>query len=112
METKRLFEPDTDRYAFDFGPCSYENGFAQVDTAQDASYFGTWCSPQARTVVSYAEGDITIKVAETDEEFVTEIRELVAWNEGHGHGPARIDPGFSPDMKAQFERIGIADLLH
>ena len=30
-----------DRYRFDFDLCSCARGWAQVDTAQDASWFGT-----------------------------------------------------------------------
>ncbi len=50
-----------DRYVYDFGSCSYANGFAQIDTRQDASYFGTWCSPERRMIVNYCEGDVTIQ---------------------------------------------------
>ena len=32
MKITREFCPD-DRYVYDFGLCSYENGWAQVDTA-------------------------------------------------------------------------------
>ena len=39
MKITREFAP-ADRYVYDFGLCSYKNGCAQVDTAQDASYFG------------------------------------------------------------------------
>lgn len=28
------------------------------------------------------------------------------------YGPARIDPGFDPAMKAAFEGLGLADMLH
>ena len=42
-----------DRYTYDFGLCSYENGWAQVDTAQDASYFGTWANPTRLMIFSY-----------------------------------------------------------
>ena len=38
MKITREFAP-ADRYVYDFGLCSYEKGWAQVDTAQDASYF-------------------------------------------------------------------------
>ena len=55
MKITRDFRPLTDRYAFDTGPCSYANGFAQIDTRQDASYYGTWCSPVARTIVSFCD---------------------------------------------------------
>ena len=44
MKITREFCPG-DRYVYDFGLCTYEKGWAQVDTAQDASYFGTWANP-------------------------------------------------------------------
>ena len=37
MRITRDFKPMSDRYGFDFGPCSTANGFAQIDTRQDAS---------------------------------------------------------------------------
>ena len=41
MKITREFCPG-DRYVYDFGLCNHEKGWAQVDTAQDASYFGKW----------------------------------------------------------------------
>ena len=64
MRITRDFKPMSDRYGFDFGPCSNANGFAQIDTRQDASYYGTWCSPAARTIVNYCEGDVTTTVCD------------------------------------------------
>jgi hypothetical protein len=101
-----------DRYTYDFGFCSYEKGWAQVDTAQDASYFGTWANPTRLMIFSYCEGDTTLKEAASREEFAAELREIDAWNRAHGYGPARIDPGFDPAMKAAFEGLGLADILH
>ena len=98
MKITREFCPG-DRYVFDFGLCSYENGWAQVDTAQNASYFGTWADP-------------TLKEAASPEEFAAELREIDVWNRAHGYGPARIDPGFDPAIKAAFEGLGLVDLLH
>lgn len=112
MKIHRGFDGDTDRYAFDFVLCSYAQGFAQFDTRQDASYFGTWISPAKRQLVNYAEGDITVTTCETDEEFVREAREFVRWNDEHGWGPARIDPGFGEEMKTAFARLGLTDILH
>ena len=40
MKITRDFRPLSDRYSFDCGPCSYANGFAQIDTKQDAPCFG------------------------------------------------------------------------
>jgi len=100
------------RYAYDFGLCSYADGWAQVDTAQDASYFGTWANPTRLMIFSYCEGDTTLKEAVSSEEFSAGLREFDAWNRANGYGPARIDPGFDPVMRAAFEGLGLADLLH
>ena len=96
-----------DRYTYDFGFCSYENGWAQFDTAQDASYFGTWANPTRLMILSYCKGDTTLKEAASPEEFAAELREVDAWNRAHGYGPARIDPGFDPAMKAAFEKCRV-----
>lgn len=101
-----------DRYIYDFGLCSYENGWAQVDTAQDASYFGTWANPARLMIFSYCEGDTTLKEAASSDEFATELCAIDTWNRANGYGPAWIDPGFDPAMKAAFVVIGLADLLH
>lgn len=111
MEYIREFEP-ADRYVYDFGACSAENGFAQVDTAQDASYFGTWCSPSRLAIVTYCEGDVTLAIAKDAEEFAAEIRRIKSWNVEHGLGPIHIDPGFNEELKQQIEAMGLADLLH
>lgn len=111
MIVTREFAP-ANRYFYDFGPCSCGNGFAQVDTSQDASYYGTWANPTTLIVFSYCEGDTTHIQCESDAEFAEELRRIDKWNVENGHGPARIDPGFSPEMKAAFERIGLADMLH
>lgn len=112
MKTKRGFAPGAERYAFDFGHLTYAKGWCQIDTKQDAPWFGTWTSPGRLAIFSYCEGDTTLQEAETPEEYVAALRDLVRWNDDHGHGPARIDPGFDPEMRAVFERLGIADLLH
>ena len=112
MRITRDFKPMSDRYGFDFGPCSTANGFAQIDTRQDASYYGTWCSPAARTIVNYCEGDVTTTVCETDAEFADQLRELSRWHAEHGYGPMNIDPGFSDTLRKAFEKLGVADLLH
>ena len=53
-----------------------------------------------------------MKEAASPEEFAAELWEIDAWNRAHGDGPVRIDPGFDPAMKAAFDRLGLADLLH
>ena len=63
-------------------------------------------------IFSYCEGETTLKEAASPEEFAAELREIDASNRAHGYGPAKIDPGFDPIMKAAFQALGLADLLH
>jgi len=65
MKTTRDFRPLSDRYAFDCGPCSYANGFARIDTKQDAPWFSHWRSPAERTIVGGTAGHISSKAALT-----------------------------------------------
>ncbi|WP_043738363.1 hypothetical protein [Nocardia asiatica] len=103
---------DVDRYAFDFGVCSPANGFAQIDTSQDASYFGTWANPTSRVIVSFAEGDLYITRCDTDAEFVDEMRALQQSNDKHGWGPARIDTMLNTAIAQKFADLGLGDMLH
>lgn len=111
MKITRQFAP-ADRYLYDFGACSYANGFAQIDTAQDAAYFGTWANPTTLVIFTYCEGDTTHQQCDSIEEFVAELRRIDSWNIENGLGPARVDPGLDPAMKDAFQQIGLADLLH
>ena len=69
METIKKFMP-ADRYVFDFKLCAPRDGWAQVDTSQDASYYGTWANPFKLEVITYLEGDIVIKKADNTDEFI------------------------------------------
>jgi hypothetical protein len=114
MNIERKFLP-LGRYHFDMGACSIGAGFAQVDTRQDAPYFGQWINPFTREIVSYCEGDVTRQICETDAEFVQAVRELEAWTNEHGYGPLGIDPGVSGRSQGlinQFQALGLGELLH
>ncbi|TGD60283.1 hypothetical protein EYC08_21120 [Tabrizicola sp. WMC-M-20] len=63
-------------------------------------------------IFTYCEGDTTLKEAASPEEFAVELRGIDVCNRAHGYGPARIDPGFDPVMKAAFEALGLVDMLH
>ena len=80
MKTFREFNP-TDRYVYDFKLCTTGKGFAQVDTSQDAHYFGTWASPKQLMIVCYLEGDVIIKTADNQQEFADELNNIKQWNE-------------------------------
>jgi hypothetical protein len=63
-------------------------------------------------ILNYCEGDTTLKEAAAPEEFAAGLREIDAWNRAHGYGTAQIDPGFDSAMRAAFEGLGLADMLH
>ena len=112
MAIKRFDEfCPADRYLYDFRVCTYEKGWAQVDTRQDASYYGAWTNPERREVFTYCEGNTTLVQCDTDDEYRQAIRELADWNKKAGYWLG-IDPGFQPEMKQHFERLGLADLFH
>jgi hypothetical protein len=111
MKTETLFE-STDRYAFDFKLCTIGKGWAQVDTSQDASYFGTWANPFELKIVNYCEGDIFIQTADNIAEFKEEIHKIKDWNEENGHKFHGIDPGFNERLQKRFEQIGLSEYLH
>lgn len=111
METIREFAP-ADRYLYDFGACSVANGWAQFDTRQDASYFGNWVNPVKREWFTYAEGDTTLIRCADDAEFTTYCRETFAWYADRDGQRPGIDPGFGKTLRTEFERLGLADLLH
>lgn len=102
----------SDRYDFDFKHCATDKGFAQINTGQDASYFGTWANPFKLQIVNYCEGDITIQTAINDQEFCEEIRRIKTWNEEMGFAFLGIDPGFNKELKRRFEIIGLGGFLH
>jgi len=112
MEISRSFDMYADRYTFDFHFCTPAKGFAQVDTGQDASYFGTWANPTSLQIVSYCEGDVTRQKAETPEEFAAALRQLKEWNDEHGHGFLGIDPLCHPEIEEAFRSLGLDSLLH
>ena len=109
MKIDRCFHPLTDRYAFD--RCfSVGRGYAQIDTSQDASYFGTWANPAERKIIGYAEGDVTYQTAESDEEFAEAIRSISDWNREKGY-TFGIDAGGSEELADRFEALGLGGFL-
>jgi len=111
MKTEREFISNGERYAFDFNLCSASKGWAQVDTKQDAWYYGTWANPFQLKTVNYCEGDLTVKTAETEAEFIEEIREMKRWNEESGYWLG-IDPGLKGDIENRFKELGLGEFLH
>ena len=106
MNTKTYFEP-TDRYIYDWEYCTTTKGYAQFDTTQDAHYFSIWVNPFELRTITYAEGDVTTKQAETVEEFKQELKEMKDFYNFRG-----IDPGFNEELKQEFTAIGCHGYLH
>lgn len=111
MKVTRGFE-SSDRYRYDFGPCSAKKGWAQIDTEQDASYYGMWANPTDLKVFTYCEGDTTLQECNDAEEFAQLIREIEKFEVDSGRKPARIDPMLSDEIKQAFCSIGLEDMLH
>ena len=112
MKRIEEFLMDGDRYHFDFGECSHHLGFAQVDTSQDAPYFGIWTNPTTLTTVSYIEGDVRREIAESVEEYVDYIRKLKSDYEAMGRPVYGIDPMLNTEISNRLIEIGLGDLIH
>lgn len=110
IELIREFAPG-DRYLYDFKVLTYEKGWAQIDTRQDASYYGTWTNPAKRQIFNYCEGDVCLTKCDTDDDYRQAMTETVEWNKSAGYWLG-IDPGFCEEMKAQFVNLGMAEFLH
>lgn len=111
MRKLRAHESDGDRYRFDFHTCRSCNGWAQFDTSQDAWYYGNWVNPIKREIISYAEGDITHTLCDSEAEFKAELQQMIQWHVDNGYNP-KIDGMCSPPIIAELERLGFKDWMH
>jgi hypothetical protein len=106
----REFAP-ADRYIYDFKFCNFKNGWAQLDTRQDASYYGNWINPITLKLFSYCEGDTTLTECTDAADFVREVRECVEWHRNSGYYIG-IDGMCSEPIIEAFTRMGLAEFLH
>lgn len=111
IEIKRDFSP-ADRYLYDFSVCSIDKGWAQIDTSQDASYFGQWINPTKRLIFCYCEGDCILTKCDTDAELEAEMSKMRSWNKQQGHRFLGIDPGFNESLKASLVLAGLGGYFH
>ena len=109
--TKNRYFLQADRYRWDFKICNTSMGWAQLDTHQDASYFGTWAHPRSYKIVSYTEGDVVETKCDTVEEFCQEIQDIYDFNKEMG-GFMKIDPGLNPHMINRWIGIGLDKFFH
>ncbi len=94
---------DGDRYAYDFGLC---RDFAQVNTSEDASWYGIWACPTRLVVFTFCEGDCTTVQCDTADEFRSEMLSVRAFAERMGKFLG-IDPGSDPVKAAAWEALGL-----
>ena len=97
------------RYIFDN---RLPSDYAQLDTSEDASWYGNWASAQRLAFISYAEGDCCITTCDSEEEFVSEFTRFKEFCDRVGYDFKGIDPGLDPDHKAEWERVGLGSFLY
>ena len=100
-----------DRYLYD---CNLPGDFAQLDTSEDASYYGNWASAKRLTLFSYCEGDCTTTTCETPEEFQAEMAKFQSFCDRVGYEFHGIDPGWihSEERLQPWKDCGLAHLIH
>lgn len=101
----------TDRYEFDFRKCMPSAGWAQLDTYQDAPYYGTWVNPTLRQIFNYCEGDVTLTKCDTDSDFAEALLDCINWNKRRGYFIG-IDPCCVMKIRVTLEELGFQEYLH
>ena len=97
------------RYRYDWRECR-TGRWAQMDTAQDAPWFGQWANPFEREILSYAEGDECRTACDTDAEFTTELERIAAFHRKNDQWKG-IDP-WNAGLYARFAQAGARQLVH
>jgi len=98
-----------DRYVFDNGRCSRENGYIVMSSGDDCSYYGHWINPFTYTIVSYVEGDVHTTVCHRVEDFKKELKTAFYWLHDHtnyAHLCSNDD-----EMNKQLEKLELAYLI-
>lgn len=107
----RGFECMSDRYKYDFRLCTSDKGWAQLDTKQDASYFGNWINPLTFTLLSYCEGDVTLTECEDEADFIATVCECVRWHSERDYFLGIDGMCCAPIIEA-FTRMDMVEFLH
>ena len=104
---KETFFKSIDRYAFDFDMCKPSKGYAQLDTSEDASYFGNWVNFREYKIISYCEGDITIETCENKKEFKELLKKTVDFYKFNQENFLGIDLLCNEKIINDFENLGL-----
>lgn len=101
----------SDRYHFDCRACTPAKGWAQIDTAQDAPYYGTWTNPITFELVNYCEGDVTHTNCKDADEYKVVLAECISWNKERGYFIG-VDCMGRADIADALDRLGFAADVH
>jgi len=102
----RSFHGNITRYAWDEG-LDY-NEWCQLDTRQDASYYGHWINPFRLTFIGFAEGDITEVLCASESGFRSYLRNFFSFQQEMGYD-SWIDMMCNNEQEKLviFDRIGM-----
>ena len=104
---KKTFFESIDRYTFDFNMCRSSKGYAQLETSEDASYFGNWVNFRDYKIVSYCEGDITIETCSNKEEFKKLLKKTVDFYKFNQENFKGIDLMDNKEIKEDFKKLNL-----
>ena len=97
-----------DRYRWDNKYCPATEGWVQVDTLQDAPYYGTWAHKDKYQIVQYVEGDLSTTTCTDAEAFAAELAEFVRWAKEAGSWE-----GIDANLRAEeWFDAGFGEYLH
>ena len=105
MEIKKSFA-NCDRFIFDFNYCHFKKGYAQLDTTEDAHYFGNWVNFKSLELITYCEGDITINKCDDVDEFKKQLFKVVTWYKNNNTYKG-IDLMDSKEIKEDFKKLNL-----
>ena len=107
IKKQEYFVESGNRYNYDWKL----KGYSQVDTKQDAWYYGHWANPFKFRLIGYVEGDVTIQTAQNKEEFIDLMRSTAKWFKDNDD-ELKIDCLLNEKQEQAWKELGLVDLLH
>jgi len=101
IKKETFFEDDINRYCFD------NKGYAQLDTTEDAWYYGHWIDFKNLKIISYAEGDVSIETCENKEEFKELLKKTVDFLKFKTESFKGIDLMCNEKIINDFNKLGL-----
>jgi hypothetical protein len=112
--TKETHNVSGDRYECDW--TLLKQGFFQIDTDQDASYYGNWINPERKIKVSFIEGDLIIIKYDNDQEMIQDLKECDEYESevSERNRGIKIDIGLKDRdrIHQMFQNLGLEQYVH